>query len=357
MKYAPIIITTLYRHEHFRRLVESLKRNSWAKYTDVYVSIDYPPAEKYRGGWSKICEYVDSGDFTAFASFNVIKQKKNLGAGLNYSILKNHVAEHYDRWISTEDDNEFAPNFIEYMDKCLDAYENDPSVIGVTGYSYPISWDVSDGATCLRQNINASMWGTGSWNTKWNPMVAYIKRGETIANIDRVVRERTYEKMIDASLREYIIAAVQPYKRLNRMLYCNSDIGVRAYLAVDDKYFISPVVSKVRNYGFDGSGVYCQAIESENGGGTAGTYNYSKQPIDEGYSFEVVENTKESLKENRDRLNRFDKRTPEQMRRTRLYLWLMTHLGIWAGKVCATILFPFDITLRLVRKIIRQTKK
>lgn len=354
MIYAPIIIPTLCRHEHFKRLIESLQRNSWAKYTDVYVSIDFPPTEKYRKGWREICRYVDEGDFSAFASFNVVKQKENLGAGVNVGFLAKMVSERYDRWISSEDDNEFSPNFLEYMDKCLDEYEEDPDVIAVTGYSYPIRWDVAEGTTCLKQNINASMWGVGVWASKWSETGKYIWSGKTVANIGRAIRENSYKRMIDAALREYIIAAVQPYKRLNRMLYCRSDIGVRAYLAVDDKYFISPVVSKVRNHGFDGSGVYCQTIESEIRGETADTYNYSKQPIDEGCSFEIVENTKESLKENRDRLNRFDKRTPAQMRRTRLYLWLMTHFGVWAGKVCATILFPFDFSLRATRMLIRK---
>ena len=74
MKYAPIIIPTLCRFEHFQRLIESLKCNSWAKYTDVYVGIDYPPIQRYRQGWQRICDYVDNGNFDEFASFNVVKR-------------------------------------------------------------------------------------------------------------------------------------------------------------------------------------------------------------------------------------------------------------------------------------------
>jgi hypothetical protein len=74
MKYAPIIIPTLCRFEHFKRLIVSLKRNSWARYTDVYVGIDYPPIQRYRQGWEIICNYVDNGSFEEFASFNVVKR-------------------------------------------------------------------------------------------------------------------------------------------------------------------------------------------------------------------------------------------------------------------------------------------
>lgn len=356
MIYAPIIIPTLCRANHLKRLIESLKKNGWAKYTDVYIGLDFPPSEKYQDGWRRINEYIDTGDFSAFASFNVIRQKENLGAGMNSHELSEYVSQKYDRWIFSEDDNEFSPNFIEYMDKCLEAYEDDPDVVAVTGYSYPIEWDVSDNATCLKQNINASMWGTGFWKSKMLQCAEYIGSGRMLQDVDRVIMEKSYEKMIDASLREYIVGAVQPYKRLNRMLYGMSDIGVRAYLAVADKFMISPVISKVRNHGFDGSGVYCQTINNDFGK-TAGTYNYSTQAIDQSLTFELVLNKKDSIAENRDRLNRFDVRTPAQMSRTRLYLWLVTHIGVWAGKACAMILFPFDFGLRAFRKIWRTIKK
>lgn len=356
MKYAPIIIPTLCRFTHFKRLIESLKRNSWAKYTDVYVGVDFPPSERYRHGWEQICDYVDNGRFDEFASFNVIKHQKNLGAGENGSALYKLISERYDRYIFSEDDNEFAPNFLEYMDRCLDAFEDDKNVIMVCGFSYPVEWDVSDGATCLKQNINASMWGTGFWVKKMQEAERYLQSGGMLDDVDKVVKEKRHLRMIDASLREYIPASVTPWRYGHRFLMNVSDIGMRAYLAVAGKYAVSPVISKVRNHGFDGSGVYCQTIEQEEGA-TSGTYRYSQQPIDDNTSFEVKLNTKDSMDENRDRLNRFDVRTPAQMKRTRLYLWLMTHWGIWAGKACAFILFPFDFGLRAIRKIVRELKR
>ena len=357
MIYAPIIIPTLNRSSHFIRLIDSLKRNNWARYTDVYVSVDFPPSEKYRKGWKLICDYLDNGDFSEFASLTVFKQKENLGASKNSRILINYVKEHYDRWIRTNDDAEFAPNFLEYMDKCLDAFEDDPDVVAVTGYSYPVDWDVDLEATCFKQNFCASMWGTGFWKQKRTKMEEYIRPGTMLADLDRVIQNKTYKRMIDASLRDYIPVAVLPIRRINRMMYSLSDIGIRAYLAVADKYFISPVISKVRDHGFDGSGFYCQTISDNLNGNTAGTYNYSQQPIDESDTFELVLDTKQNDKENHDRLNRFDVRTPAEMRRTRLYLWLMTHFGVWAGKACAIMLFPFDFGLRAFRKIWRTIKK
>lgn len=355
MKYAPIIIPTLCRYKHFTRLIESLKRNGWAKFTDIYVGLDYPPSDKYKEGWNQICEYVEKGDFSVFASFTVLKHTKNLGSFGNLGSLYNIVASRYDRYIIMEDDIEASSVFIEYIDKCLDRYENDPDVVGVTGYSYPVEWDVSEDATIIKQNFCASAWGTGFWINKSTAFRNDIFSGKHLDRINAVIKERLYERMIDASLREYIPAAVSPFRKMQKMMLCTTDIAIRAYLAVENKYYVQPVISKTRNHGFDGSGKYCQLIDEGINGSTAGTYNYSRQPIDKSNTFNLVPDSKNNLNENRDRLNRFDVRTLAQMRRTRLYLWLMTHVGVWAGRACAWGLFPADVALRLYRKLQRMT--
>jgi hypothetical protein len=60
-----------------------------------------------------------------------------------------------------------------------------------------------------------------------------------------------------------------------------TDIAMGVYMQVKGKYQAMPVISKVRNNGFDGTGLYCQAIKpTKSGKITSDTYDYSKQPID-----------------------------------------------------------------------------
>ena len=199
MNYAPVLITTLCRYEHFARLLESLKANSWAKYTDVYIGLDYPPSEKYQNGWNVIVTYLGNGDFSTFNSFIVIKREKNYGFEKNADDLLNQLQSKYDRFIVLEDDLELSPNYLEYMNKCLDAFEDDPSVVAVTGYSYPVKWDVSEGATCMKQNFNAAAWGRGFWKSKRAVYSEYISSGQMLRDIDKVIAEKSYKKMIDAA--------------------------------------------------------------------------------------------------------------------------------------------------------------
>lgn len=357
MIYAPIYIPTLCRSEHFKRCIESLKRNSWAHFTDVYVGIDYPPVDKYRRGWQEICDYVDNGDFSAFNKFIVIKRRENLGAGRNSVELRNIILEKYDRYIYAEDDIEFSPNFLEYMDKCLEAYEDAPDVVNVTGFSYPIEWKTSERSTCLKQNINVSMWGCGFWKKKEEWVRPYITSFGSVNELPRVLKRGRDMQMIDAAKKEYVECAGTWINR-NRFVGSRSDIGSRIYLAVAGKYCISPVISKARNHGFDGSGVYCDDIVGEKEfGNTAGTYNYPKQPIDTSDSFEFIPDTLHDYEENRKRLNAFDYRSPEQMARTKHLLWLMKNVSITAARIYSLLCVPCDYAPKVVNKIRKMLNK
>ena len=57
-KFAPVIIPTLNRYDHFHRLVESLSKSPEAKETELVIGLDYPPSEKYMDGFCKIRDYI-----------------------------------------------------------------------------------------------------------------------------------------------------------------------------------------------------------------------------------------------------------------------------------------------------------
>lgn len=56
MIYAPVLIPTLCRSDHFIRCLESLKKNTWAKYTEVYIAVDYPAKESHWDGYSSLLD-------------------------------------------------------------------------------------------------------------------------------------------------------------------------------------------------------------------------------------------------------------------------------------------------------------
>lgn len=307
MVYAPIMIPTLCRDKHFIRLIESLKKNTWAKYTDVYIGLDYPPSEKYQEGYKKICKYIESQSFNEFRNFTIFKRNENYGSSKNLKDLRDRILEKYDRFIRTDDDAEFSPNFLEYMNKCLEKYENDPNIVAVTGYSYPIDWKTSDDATILKENFSCPMWGTGFWRDKYKVICDYISKDKGLGrDANFIIQSGAIRKMLDVAKYEFVNLCLSPEFE-NTLAAKMSDIAMRMYTATHDKYVIVPTTSMVRNWGFDGSGEYCQeAILEHERKVTAKNYVYHQQPIDTQNAFDLIEDTLNANDQNKDIMDAFD---------------------------------------------------
>lgn len=313
------MFTTLCRSEHFIRAIESLKRNGWSKYTDVYIGLDYPLNDAHVQGYKEIVNYLDNNSFDEFNSFNVVKHNTNLGAGKNLDVVRDIIFNQYDRIIMAEDDIEFGPCFLEFMDKALEKFENDFDVIGVSGYSYPVEWKKDYKATAMKQNFCASTWGVGFWKNKYENIYQNLKSGMLIDEFEHISSKK--KLMIDAVWCDYVngVMRVNPEEGL---LMCVTDIAMRIYLCVADKYFISPIVSKTKNWGFDGSGLYCQRIDSDIKGRFADDFNYSEQEIDASESIDIELNSMNYLEDNRDILNKFDRRSKKVMFKSEIK-WLV----------------------------------
>ena len=129
MIYAPVLIPTLNRHVHLKRCIDSLTRCIHAEKTDLFVALDYPLKEEHWDGYEKIREYLKT--VTGFKSLNIIERDVNFGASKNIRDARETIYQIYDRMILSEDDNEFAPGFLEFVNKGLEVYESHDDVLAV----------------------------------------------------------------------------------------------------------------------------------------------------------------------------------------------------------------------------------
>jgi hypothetical protein len=307
MIYAPVIIPTLCRYEKFVNCIESLKKNTWAEYTDIYVGLDYPVKESHKDGYQKIKDYLKKNKFAEFQSLHVIERKKNKGAIGNLRDLIETCFQKYDRCICTFDDLEHSQNFLQYMDTMLTLYELDGSVTAVTGYSYPVEWKVKEGCNAVKQNFTASIWGMGLWKNDWTEMIHYVENSGLVHDFTKAYRDGKFKLMTDFAITDYVNhVAYGVYKK--SLMSQFTDIALRIYLGVKGKYVIMPVVTMTRNYGFDGSGAYCQEINYSNTEDvTSENYDFSRQPIDQNNTFNPIIDKQFDIEFNRTLLNKFDK--------------------------------------------------
>lgn len=248
MIYAPIMITTCNRYEHLKRCIESLQKNVYADQTEIYISVDYPPDEKYVEGWNKICEMLNK-PLEGFREVHVFFQEANLGADDNYDYLESLIFEKYDRLIFTEDDNEFSANFLIYMDKGLELYENHPLVYGICGYADDCGFRSGEDNVIPLTNFCA--WGMGIWKKKEK----IIREQLMIQNWIRAARSfRLMKRIYDARPRLFSRMVGEIISNTNQPRLLNTDINRGIFLAVNGFFTINPVKTKVRNWGWDGSG-------------------------------------------------------------------------------------------------------
>lgn len=247
--YAPVAIITCNRIEHLRECVESLARCTHADKTELYISVDYPPSEKYVAGWEKVKEYVQ--DIRGFRKVNLWIQEKNLGPGGNGKFLYGKAFEKYSAIICTEDDNVFAPAYLDYMNQMLVRYEKDPKVWSVAGFSMM----KHRYSAKIYKNYAFQPWGNGRWKDKW----------DALSQMDR---KKLYEesagktgKIISMYFNNRWLFCVY----MNRLLKEGTEPGesrltdaiLTLIFYLRGYYAVFPSKSLVKNNGFDGTGVNC----------------------------------------------------------------------------------------------------
>ncbi len=252
MIYAPVMIPTLNRYEHFKQCLDSLENCIGADKTEVYVALDYPPNMNYMDGWKKTDQYLaEKEKNNRFGKLIVIRRDYNYGVFNEHSNileLKKLVTEKYDRYIFSEDDNIFSPNFLEYINKGLEKYCNDDTVYAICGYTQPYDF-LSDDNDYFRHNSDFSAWGFGclvvsTQKAEREIENGYLRDSFSISNLKKVVKHG-YNRLY-----QYITYCFW-YKKDYMPI---TDCVLTCYLIVKDMHVICPTISKVRNIGWDESG-------------------------------------------------------------------------------------------------------
>ena len=266
--FAPVMIPTLCRYDHFKRCVESLARCKYAECTDVYIALDYPLNDSHVAGYNKICSYVDT--ISGFKSVTVIRRPVNYGVIVNIRSIRAEILKKYDRIIFTEDDNEFSYDFLQYINEGLEYY--------ICGYRHPFDNNI-DKEYFLSQHFAA--WGYGIWRDKAIFLNSTIfKESYPLELIRKCSLTKFCKEYIDSSLSRILGKGVL------------GDMYTTYYQKESGSFSVFPAVSKVRNWGHDGSGTNCdfdkndiysnQKIDTRE---VAINYDWNPTPIQEKFKF------------------------------------------------------------------------
>ena len=265
--FAPIVIPTLNRQEHLERCIDSLKRCSGSENTVLVVGLDYPPSEHYYDGYKKMKEYLPT--IQGFKEVIILEAKSNLGVIANCARLYDYVQKQgYDRYIFTEDDNEFSPNFLEYINWGLEHFKDEHSVYAICGFKDVNTETINNNIYILNDIFCA--WGFGSWFNR------YEKKKELQNHV--IIR-----KLLDnASITDAFTSKVWQLSSLTIQLAQRTYWGdmIVSLLPKEERWCVFPKENKVRNWGWDGTGTH--------GGSPESFERYSTMLIDSEEHFDPV---------------------------------------------------------------------
>lgn len=324
MKYAPVIIPTLNRHDHFRQCLESLEQCTGSEHTDVYVALDYPPSEKYVDGWKKIDSYLQEKERThRFHSLTVYRRTTNYyfsGKGNAASAIK-ELSDRYDAYITSEDDNIFAPSFLEFINKGLELYKDDNRVSAICGYSHPCDFS-DEGHTVFAQSINYSAWGTGTWFKK-----SKVRKG---------LLQKSYFKKVFYSPSKMLSVMKTGWGRVLNVIDNSqsdsikvTDYNLSLLMLLNNQSVIMPIKSLVRNMGWDASATHTKPKSAKN---NQRSKMESERQLCSDKHFEYVGDPFIHLEKNNHKMIAFGKQfsdVPIHLKCTTIIKYLIRFVSFW----------------------------
>lgn len=243
----PVIIPTLNRFQHLHDCLESLGKCRLAEQTKVIIALDYPANDSHWEGYKRIKEYLPT--LKCFNKLEVIERQENYGVERNTLDLIQYALDCYEACIYSEDDNVFAPGFLEFVNSGLNNFSDDPKIMTVCGYTLPTYYKTNADVIITHES---SAWGMGMWRHK---KLKLSDRGYGHYIVNSVYRS----SKIYLYYPELLLMLMDMCKR--NVIY--GDVLNTSYNILKNTYQLRPAISLVKNIGHDGTGEHCGSDNGE----------------------------------------------------------------------------------------------
>ena len=235
MKSIPIVIFAYNRSSHFKRVMISIQNNNIKN--KIYIILDGAKNKKDKVNQTEIIGSIKPfGKYNKFKKnqITLIKNKKNLGLAKSIIQGLNKISKLTDSFIVLEDDVVPYSNCINFFLRCLEKYK-DQNIGAICAYQF-INFDKNTKKIETRFLKHFIPWGWATWSKNWREYQNYksLLINENNNSIPLFIKK----------IRKKIIKKKNNYWSIDFMLY--------NYF--NNKFFIFPNHSLVKNIGFDGTG-------------------------------------------------------------------------------------------------------
>jgi len=240
----PILLFAFRRPVHTQRTLESLAANAEARDAHLTIFIDGPRHEEDR----RLSDAVEA----VARSRNWCGQVEVVRRPVNWGVPKSVITEvtdavnRYGRVIVLEDDLDLSPYFLRFMEDGLERYCDEPRVMEISGYRYPVK-NVPSRSAFVGHAVG---WGWATWKRAWD--LFEVDPHKLIARIERAGLQRQFDLEGTAPFMQMLHNAARG--RLGGW-----DVRWSATMLLNGGLTLCPPASLANNFGHDGTGTNCNA--------------------------------------------------------------------------------------------------
>lgn len=246
---APVIIFTYNRINHVKKVIDALKNNVLASRTEVFIFSDGFKDNNDKFQVEEVRLYLKklklkNNKKKEFKNFEIFESKGNNGCTNSVIYGINKIFDMYKMAIILEDDIITSKNFLMFMNKALQYYKNDFSILNISAYNlcdniYNRGYD-----TFLYKRFIGYGWAI--WKNRWDLLDWNMDKNK-LKNVNikqfKKISPDLYNNFLGYFL--YDFASKLDW---DIMLYFNQ--------LILKKFTVLPIKSKTINIGMDGSGLH-----------------------------------------------------------------------------------------------------
>lgn len=243
---APVAVFCYNRPEHLKRTINSLKNNSLASQSVLYIFSDAAKSPADLPQVEAVRYYINT--ISGFKRVVVENNKQNFGLAQSIIHGVSKVINEHGKIIVLEDDLVVSTDFLDYMNNALNFYELNRQIFSISGYSATEKLrHLHDKTSFFHYRINS--WGWASWKDRWHEV------DWEVSDFKSFIKSKNSRQQFNRSGTDsWSMLMRQQIGEINSWAIRFNYACFKA-----DAVNLYPTKSKVQNQGTDGSGTHVRS--------------------------------------------------------------------------------------------------
>lgn len=236
---APIVLFVYNRIDNVRQTLVALAKNKLAKDSELFIFSDGPKLNNDKKVIDVRKLVNDEKWNNYFKTVTIIESKKNKGLANSIISGVDTIIHKFGKVIVIEDDCISSPDFLSFMNDCLNYYKKNMKIWSISGYTFDINFPSNYNHDIYLMGRTCSYaWGT--WLDRWN-------------KVDWKVSDYSEFKFDMKKRREFNIYGMDRCKMLDeQQLEIKNSWAIRFCYAMfkNNMLTVYPTRTRIRNIGY-----------------------------------------------------------------------------------------------------------